>query len=197
MPTMLLAAWVLGTFPGQNAADAESVGLFGMSAKVAKAVTKVLQLVLYDMYFTATMHRWGGTWGMKFSGMIVLGRNLAMPSKGQARGRYWATLFSVLPLGLGLLSMLWDKRKRAWHDRIVATYVVKWDKVPGRIVAAASRATRDAKENSSEEASTLKGLVWLILLVFAPGLIVLGLARLILGKLGIIKSKPKESGTSA
>ncbi|MCZ7605883.1 MAG: RDD family protein [Planctomycetota bacterium] len=189
MPTMLIAAWVLGSFPGQNPADADSVGLFGMSAKAAKTVSKVLQILLYDMYFTATMHRWGGTWGMKFAGMVVLGRDLAMPSKNQARGRYWANILSVLPLGLGLLAIFWNRHRRAWHDSIVGTYVMVRERVPAHIVAAASRGTRDGKETESEEASTLKALMWLILIVFAPGLIVLGLTRLLLGKLGIIKGE--------
>lgn len=192
MPTMLAFAWIMGTFPGQNAADAESVGLFGVSMKTAKLITKIVQILLYDIYFTATLHRWGGTWGMKFSGIIVLGRDFAMPSKSQARGRYWANILSVLPLGLGVMAILWDKHRRAWHDRIVGTYVLRMAVTPGTLVEAATRRTRDPKESDEDAATALKGLMWFILITFAPGLIVLGLTRLLLGKVGIIKSKPKS-----
>jgi uncharacterized RDD family membrane protein YckC len=191
MPTMLLAAWALGTLPRQYPAGADSVGLFGLSPQVAKLISKILQLLLYDTYFTACLYRWGGTWGMKFSGIAVLRRDLATPSKGQARGRYWATILSMLPLGLGLLAIAWDKRKRAWHDRMVGTYVVLTRKMPAQVIVVRSRATRAKGEGAEDEKGMTTTLLVFILIVFAPGLIVLGLLRLILGKLGIIKGKPK------
>jgi uncharacterized RDD family membrane protein YckC len=191
MPTMLIAAWMFGTFPGQHQADAESVGLFGLSPQIAKLVSKVLQLLLYDTYFTACLFRWGGTWGMKFSGIGVLRRDLATPSKGQARGRYWATILSMLPLGLGLLAIGWDRHRRAWHDRLVGTYVVLTRKMPAQVIHVRRRAT-SAKDESAKDAKNIEtALMLFILITFAPGLIVLGLARLLLGKVGIIKGKPK------
>lgn len=194
VPTMLLVALVLGTVPGSGFRAAESVGLFGLSPHLASAITSLIQLLLYDTYFTATVHRWGGTWGQKFCKVAVLGRDLAMPSKSQARGRYWAAVLAALPLGLGLLAIVWDRRRRGWHDRMAGTYVVHLHAIPGDIVRLASLNTRDKGESAKEGKETTGCLMGLIMFVFAPGLIVLGLAYLLLKKTGIIKSQaPTES----
>lgn len=183
MPTMLIASWVLGTFPGQNAPDAESVGLFGMSARNAKLLTKALQLLLYDSYFTSSVYRWGGTWGQKFSGIGVLRQDLAQPSKGQARARYWAAVLSMLPVGLGYLPIVTGKYRRAWHDSLAGTFVVRLSHMPGPVVAARTKRTRD----KSESASDARNMEWFsliaTLLAFAPGLAVLGIFVLIKRKI--------------
>lgn len=191
MPTMLIAGWMLGTLPGQYAPGAETTGLFGLSPQVAKLISKLLQLLLYDVYFTATLYRWGGTWGMKCCDLIVLRRDLALPTKGQARGRYWAAVLSALPLGLGFLAIGWDKRKRGWHDRMAGTYVVRGNALTPGIVAARTHAARSGGESSEDEKAMTTGLLVFILTAFAPGLIVLGLTWLLLRKVGIIKRKPE------
>lgn len=49
------------------------------------------------------------------------------PSLFQYVIRYFAYYLSVIPLGLGLLWVLWDKDKQAWHDKIAKTLVVETD----------------------------------------------------------------------
>jgi uncharacterized RDD family membrane protein YckC len=39
--------------------------------------------------------------------------------------RYFAYLVSMLPLGLGLLWVAWDKKKQGWHDKIAGTVIVR------------------------------------------------------------------------
>ncbi|MEW6646140.1 MAG: RDD family protein [Pseudomonadota bacterium] len=42
----------------------------------------------------------------------------------QALIRYFAYLASILPLGLGFLWILWDRRRQGFHDRIARTVVL-------------------------------------------------------------------------
>jgi uncharacterized RDD family membrane protein YckC len=44
--------------------------------------------------------------------------------------RYLSELISFVFLGLGVLWIIWDKRKQAWHDKIAKTIVVKTEKEP-------------------------------------------------------------------
>ncbi len=46
-------------------------------------------------------------------------------STGQAIGRYFAYLVAMLPLGLGLLWIGFDKRKQGWHDKLAGTVVIR------------------------------------------------------------------------
>ena len=40
--------------------------------------------------------------------------------------RYLAfSIISILPLGLGCLWILWDKKRQGWHDKLARTVVVK------------------------------------------------------------------------
>ena len=47
----------------------------------------------------------------------------------QALLRYLAYIVSLLPLGLGFLWIIWDKRKQGWHDKIAGTIVIIHDEV--------------------------------------------------------------------
>jgi uncharacterized RDD family membrane protein YckC len=48
-------------------------------------------------------------------------------TNGQAVGRYFAYLASSLPLGLGFVWIVFDSKKRGWHDIICRTVVIKRD----------------------------------------------------------------------
>ncbi len=45
----------------------------------------------------------------------------------QAVLRYLGYFVSALPLGLGFLWIMWDKRKQGWHDKIAGTVVIIHD----------------------------------------------------------------------
>lgn len=40
--------------------------------------------------------------------------------------RFFASILSWLPFGLGYLWSLWDKEKLAWHDRLSGTRIVHY-----------------------------------------------------------------------
>jgi len=46
-------------------------------------------------------------------------------SVGQAIGRYFAYILSILPLGLGIIWVGIDKKKQGWHDKLAGTVVIR------------------------------------------------------------------------
>lgn len=62
---------------------------------------------------------------MAISAKIVDAETGAMPTPGQCIGRYLAYCISMLPLGLGLIWVAFDKRKQGWHDKLAGTVVVR------------------------------------------------------------------------
>lgn len=58
---------------------------------------------------------------------IVDARSKAGPTTGQAVLRYVGYFASALPLGLGFLWIIWDRRKQGFHDKIAGTVVVLED----------------------------------------------------------------------
>jgi uncharacterized RDD family membrane protein YckC len=49
------------------------------------------------------------------------------PTLVQSITRYFAYIISILPLGLGFLWILWDKRRQGWHDKFAHTVVIVHD----------------------------------------------------------------------
>ena len=64
-------------------------------------------------------------------GKLVLGLSIVdaetggTPTMGRFTLRYVGYLVSALPLGLGYLWAIWDKRKQGWHDKMAGTLVVR------------------------------------------------------------------------
>lgn len=52
----------------------------------------------------------------------VTGEKMGM---GQSIGRYFAYLLAMLPLGLGLFWVGFDKKKQGWHDKLAGTVVIR------------------------------------------------------------------------
>ena len=50
------------------------------------------------------------------------GENLSI---GQSIGRYLAYFVSIMPLGLGLIWVGFDRKKQGWHDKLAHTVVVR------------------------------------------------------------------------
>ena len=64
-------------------------------------------------------------------GKLVLGLRIVdadtggVPTIGRLTLRYVGYLVSALPLGLGYLWAIWDKRRQGWHDKMGRTLVVR------------------------------------------------------------------------
>jgi uncharacterized RDD family membrane protein YckC len=74
--------------------------------------------------------RYGATPGKMLADCKIVNATTGKPiSLGQAILRYFAYLISALPLGLGFLWMLWDKKGQTWHDKIANTVVIMHDEL--------------------------------------------------------------------
>jgi uncharacterized RDD family membrane protein YckC len=66
----------------------------------------------------------GQTPGMRLVGLRLRTESGQLPTGHQTRVRLLWLLLSALPLGAGLLAILFDDRRRGWHDRRAGTEVV-------------------------------------------------------------------------
>jgi len=74
--------------------------------------------------------RYGATPGKVLADCEIVDATTGDPiSFRQAVLRYLAYLISALPLGLGFLWILWDKRRQGWHDKIANTVVIMHDEL--------------------------------------------------------------------
>lgn len=62
---------------------------------------------------------------MLFGLKIIDARTGTRPSIGQFIVRYLMYIVCVLPLGLGLIWVAFDKRKQGWHDKVARTAVIR------------------------------------------------------------------------
>ena len=62
---------------------------------------------------------------MAVSAKIVDAKTGNAISVGQAIGRYFAYILSIIPLGLGFLWVAFDSKKQGWHDKLAGTVVIK------------------------------------------------------------------------
>ena len=62
---------------------------------------------------------------MAVSARVVDARTGKTISIGQSLGRYLGYFVSLLPLGLGILWVAFDRRKQGWHDKLAGTVVVR------------------------------------------------------------------------
>ena len=66
----------------------------------------------------------GGTPGKRIMGLRVVDQWGNVPGVASGSGRSFVSVVSLLLLGLGYLSMIWDERKQTWHDKVAGTYVL-------------------------------------------------------------------------
>lgn len=83
----------------------------------------------YVVPFVATIWFWlrylGTPGKMLMRLTIVDAKTGNKMSLGQAVGRYFAYIPALLPLGLSLIWVGFDKRKQGWHDKLAGTVVIR------------------------------------------------------------------------
>lgn len=87
-------------------------------------------VLLYQMTIAWLYYAWfwtngGQSPGMKVWRIKVSARQGESIGWIQATRRFFASLISVIPAGLGFLWILIDSERRAWHDRLSDTDVVR------------------------------------------------------------------------
>ena len=78
--------------------------------------------VAYTVFFTV---RFGATPGKMACGLKIIDAGGDKVSIGQAFGRYFGTWLSGMILNVGYLMAAWDSEKRALHDRMAGTRVIR------------------------------------------------------------------------
>jgi uncharacterized RDD family membrane protein YckC len=76
----------------------------------------------YCVYFWT---QYGATPGKMLLKLRVVTPQGALISAGQAVGRYFAQMLSGILLGIGFMMAGWDDQKRALHDRLAETRVIR------------------------------------------------------------------------
>jgi uncharacterized RDD family membrane protein YckC len=76
----------------------------------------------YEIWFTA---RYSATPGKMALGLKVIRAQGGPISYGLSTGRYFAKILDSFTFGIGYMMAGWDSEKRALHDRICDTRVVR------------------------------------------------------------------------
>jgi uncharacterized RDD family membrane protein YckC len=97
-----------------------SIGAFGGSA-----IANVGGLVFGLVYTILFLGAYGATPGKMALGLKVVRSDGSKITYGRAFGRYWAELLSSFTLTIGYLIAAFDGEKRALHDRICDTRVIR------------------------------------------------------------------------
>ncbi|MAD91940.1 MAG: hypothetical protein CMQ54_04330 [Gammaproteobacteria bacterium] len=86
-----------------------------------------LILVVY-FFFIGFWVKSGRTLGMQSWRLQLVDENGQRPNLTAATVRFFSSLLSWLPFGLGFLWQLWDKNQLTWHDRISKTKIIYYPK---------------------------------------------------------------------
>jgi uncharacterized RDD family membrane protein YckC len=121
---LIAALWLLGA-----TADAFIRSAMGLAPGQGNHLLLQTYLELAPMAFYVGFWTHGGqTLGMRAWRIRVVNSQGQIISLRQAVIRYLAALLSFLPLGLGLLWVVFDPERAAWHDRLSGTWLVMTEK---------------------------------------------------------------------
>jgi uncharacterized RDD family membrane protein YckC len=82
-------------------------------------ILPAIVVIVFWVYKSATP-------GKMLTGIVIVDANTGeKPSTGQFIGRYLGYYLSVIPLLLGIIWVVFDKRKQGWHDKLAGTVVIK------------------------------------------------------------------------
>ena len=116
MITLPLLLWIYG-------AEYLDPGVSGFIAGPADFliswVLPAIAVILFWIYRSATPGK------MAVSAQIVDAQTGGKGSTGQLIGRYLGYFVALVPMGLGIFWVAFDKRKQGWHDKLAGTVVVR------------------------------------------------------------------------
>ncbi len=126
-PMVALQAVVLGVTPQ---ASATQTGLLGATVFSWQIVTLVLAWLYFAFWESGSKQ---STWGKRIMGIKVVGADGGRMGFGRATARFFCkSILSPLFFQIGFIMAAFTNRKRALHDMVVETYVVKKDFEPGQ-----------------------------------------------------------------
>jgi uncharacterized RDD family membrane protein YckC len=90
----------------------------GFADFILSFVFPMIAVIVYWLYRQATPGK------IAISARIVDAKTGGKPSLQQYITRYVGYVLAVLPLGLGIFWVAWDKKKQGWHDKLAGTVVI-------------------------------------------------------------------------
>jgi len=90
--------------------------------EIGAVAASALAGLIYQMIFLLLGWRTPGMFAARLSLCTFDGE---IPSRSQLRRRWGSLLVSVLPVGLGIVWILFDESHLSWHDRLSRTYLRK------------------------------------------------------------------------
>jgi uncharacterized RDD family membrane protein YckC len=126
---MVLAACFIGIRFSLRALAAVMVVDPPFVSTIGEAVRWVSSVLLIPAYHVLFWTIAGKTPGKWLLGLRVVSKHGERVKPGRALLRFFALTVSIAPLMLGVLAIAWDRKRRAWHDRIAGTLVV-YDRAP-------------------------------------------------------------------
>jgi uncharacterized RDD family membrane protein YckC len=124
MAGMVDFSWIMAGFltavvvAAENASVLPSVKELELGSVLALAVTGILYQALFLTLARVTP-------GMKYAGLELCTLDGKWPGAGERWMRAAASVLSLLPMGLGVLSAIFAEHSLCWHDRISGTYLRK------------------------------------------------------------------------
>ena len=85
-------------------------------------VAPAIAVMVFWVYKSATPGK------MAISAKIVDAKTREKASTAKLIGRYFGYFVSIIPLGLGIIWVGFDKRKQGWHDKLAGTVIVRMNK---------------------------------------------------------------------
>ena len=87
---------------------------------------QLMQIVFFSSLYLFFWIRVSATPGKVIMSLkIVDAETYEKPSRKQFFIRFFAYIVSAIPLGLGFLWVIFDKKKQGWHDKLAHTLVIK------------------------------------------------------------------------
>jgi uncharacterized RDD family membrane protein YckC len=108
----------------RGADPTQSGALFGAFA-ASMGMFQLVSILLQVAYLSFMWFRFGATLGQLALGLKVVRPDGSPISLGTAIGRAFARFLSWLILGIGYMMAGWDDEKRALHDRLAGTRVIR------------------------------------------------------------------------
>jgi uncharacterized RDD family membrane protein YckC len=111
---------------GSTAAQIITVNPGDMGAAMSRVgMTSTVNLVIGCSYETFFVGKMAATPGKMALGLKVVRADGSPVDYGRAAGRYFAKILSAIILGIGYIMAAFDSQKRALHDMICDTRVIK------------------------------------------------------------------------
>ncbi len=100
-------------------------GEFNPQTFIPLVTIMLISAVIAGSYEIFCIHKFGATVGKKAFHLKVVAQDGGPISLGRSVGRYFSTWISGMTLGIGYIMAGMDSKKRALHDRIADTLVIK------------------------------------------------------------------------